>query len=225
MLLPKKGLEMNRILSFLFLAVNLNVISDINRDLFTQRLIQKNGGCSTGATGATGAKGNPGKQGPTGATGQAGTFSASYGKLSVTSQSIHFSAPNEWTSIPFNSTGPSSNMDVSTTSPATITIQQGGVYQINFSLYFVSEESPEHSFTTTTYTLGISINGGAKVACAAVYVPEAGYITLNYSNIMEFSANDYIQFYLGASDLGAGGIFDNIVILENGNAYLMQISN
>jgi hypothetical protein len=42
---------------------------------------------------------------------------------------------------------------------------------------------------------------------------------------MEFSVNDYIQFYIEASAVGDGFIFANIITLTNGNAYAFQISN
>ena len=111
------------------------------------------------------------------------------------------------------------------TLPATITILQAGIYQINVSLYFSSEDSPENTFTQTTYTIGTSIDGGTTVACAAVYAGEAGFLSLNYSTIMEFSANDTIEFYMQTSAVGAGVIFDNIVTLVHGNASLVQIAN
>ena len=172
--------------------------------------------------------GGQGSAGPTGPTGPAGPGSAStYGQLRFsTSQSINLDMANQWVAIPFNAFSPSSNMNGSTSSPATITVLEAGVYQINISLYFSSEDSPEGTFNQTTYTVGTSINGGPLVSCGAVYAGEAGYLSLNYSTLMEFSANDYIQFYMKSSAVGGGGpIFDNIVTLVNGNADLVQIAN
>lgn len=155
--------------------------------------------------------------------GVAGAFDGSYGQLSISSQDITFYMANTWLPIPFNSTGPSSNMSVSATSPATITIQQAGVYQVNFSLYFSVEDSDEDTFTVTTYTLGLNVNG-VTTPVAAVYAGEPGHFSLNYNNLMEFSANDYVQFYMEAS-AADGPTFSNNITLENGNAHLIQISN
>lgn len=151
------------------------------------------------------------------------SFSPAYGQLSVSSQEIAFYNPEEWRSIPFNGTGPTSEMGVSTTSPATITIQHDGVYQINFSLYFSVDRSNEDTFTITTYTFGLNVNGVTTPA-AAVYVGETGTFSLNYSSIMELAVNDQVQFYLEAS-AAEGPTFTNNVTLENGHAHLIQISN
>lgn len=164
-----------------------------------------------------------GPKGPRGATGPAGTFSASYGQLSVSSQEINFDTANTWVVVPFNSSGPTSNTTVSTTSPATITIQEAGIYQINFSLYFSADESNEGTFTQTTYTAGLYVNG-TTTALSAVYAREAGGFSLNYSKIATLSVNDTLQFYMEASNVDMDP-FSNIVTLENGNAYIMQISN
>lgn len=182
---------------------------------------------ATGATGTAGSMGTAGATGPTGATGATGatgTFSASYGQLSLSSQNMDFNSADVFYTIPFTSTGPSSNMSVSTTSPATITIQQAGIYQMSVSLYFSAEDSPEDSFTATTYTFGLDVNG-VTTPVSAVYVGEPGQFSINYSDIMAFSVSDTIQFYIEASAVGAGGPFDNIVTLINCNAYLTQISN
>ena len=129
-----------------------------------------------------------------------------------------------WAPIPFDSTGPSSNMGVSTTSPATITVQQAGVYQMNVSLYFSVEDSPEGTFDQTTYRLGVSINGGTVEASAAVFAYRPGQLSLNYDTIMDLSVNDYVQFYLEPS-VASGPTFTNIFTLESGNANLIQISS
>ena len=181
---------------------------------------------ATGPTGTTGPTGASGNDGATGAIGPTGAFTSSYGQLYFsTSQSIDLETANDWVAIPFNAFSPSSNMDGSTTSPATITILQAGTYQINICLYFSSEDSFENTFTQTTYTVGTSIDGGTTVACAAVYAGEPGYLSLNYSTLMEFSANDYIQFYMKSSAVGGNVIFNNFVTLVNGNADLVQIAN
>lgn len=151
------------------------------------------------------------------------TLSPAYGQLTVTTQGILFFTENEFLPIPFNATGPSSGMDASTTSPATITVQQDGVYQVNMSLYFSVENSDEDTFTITTYTFGLDINGVTTPA-AAVYVGEPGTFSLNYSTLIQLSANDQIQFYLEASNAD-GPPFANNVTLENGNAHVIQIAN
>ncbi len=201
-------------------SLQLEVLGDvgIENNLYVCGTIVANGfsGPIVGGTGATGATG---ATGPTGAT---GIFSASYGQLSVTSQAIFLETTDDFLPIPFNATGPSSNMGVSTTSPATITIEQDGVYQINFSLYFSVENSDEDVFTISTYTFGLNVNGVTTPA-AAVYASDPGSLSLNYSTIMEFSASDQIQFYMESS--AGEDIFANNVTLENGNAYLIQISN
>jgi hypothetical protein len=156
-----------------------------------------------------------GPRGPMGPPGPAGTFSAAYGKLSVSAQDINFFNADTWLPIPFDAMGPSSDMDVSLTSPATITVQEDGVYQINVSIYFSVEDSDEDTFTVTTYTLGLNING-VTTPVAAVYVGQPGFFSL--------STTDEVQFYMEASDTD-GPPFANNVTLEDGNAYLMQISD
>ncbi len=176
-----------------------------------------------GATGVTGATGSAGATGATGATGPAGTSAGSYGQLSASSQNINIDNTN-WVPIPFSSTGLYSNMDIST-SPATITILQSGVYQINFSVYFSVEDSDEHSFNSTDYTFGLNVNGTTTPAPApAVSASVPGVYSFNYSNLVELAAYDYVQFSIQAS-VADEPPFSNIVTLENGNAYLIQISN
>lgn len=179
---------------------------------------------STGAKGLMGPIGLTGGQGATGPQGIPGSFSTSYGQLTASSQGISIQSPAEWVPIPFNVTGPSSNMTVSTTSPATITVNEDGVCQINISVYFSSEDSDEGSFTPATYTLGIKVGSGSVAPVAAIHASNAGYYLLNYSDIMDLSANDSVQFYIAASD-AEPDIFSNIVTIENSNAYIMQISN
>ena len=115
-------------------------------------------------------------------------------------------------------------MSGTTTSPATITIQESGVYQVNVCLYFSSEDSVEGPFTPATYTIGTKINAAAQVAQGAVFAGEPGQFSLNYNNLIHFSVNDSIQFYIEVSALG-GGLLDNIVTLEQANANLVQIGN
>jgi len=162
--------------------------------------------------------------GATGATGPAGTFSASsYGQFSVSSQSI---APvnNSWTKIPFNSAGPSSNMEVSTTSPATITVLQAGTYQLNVHVYFLTQYPFDESiYTPVGYQLGLSTNGGSSFTpVTAVYADEYNErYALNYSVLIELSAYEALQFAIEAvSNPG----FINTLLLETGNASLTQIS-
>lgn len=164
-----------------------------------------------------------GPVGPQGPTGPAGTFSASYGQLSVTSQVITLTTDNTWVVVPFDESGPTSNTTVSTTAPATITVQKAGVYQINVSLYFSAENSLEDTFNTTTYRLGVNVNG-VTTASAGTYAQAAGGYSLNYSTIKELAVNDTIQFYMEASNTDTPP-FANIVTLENGSAYVMQISS
>lgn len=190
---------------------------------------------ATGATGPTGASGNDGVTGATGptgigatgATGPTGAFASSFGQLSFSSpQIIALDTANVWVPIPFDTFSPSSNMGGSTTPPATLTILQAGTYQINISLYFSSEDSPENTFNQTTYTIGTSFDGGVNtVACGAVFAGASGFFSLNYNALMEFSANDSIQFYMQTSAVGGIFPFDNVVTLVNGDANLVQIAN
>lgn len=116
-------------------------------------------------------------------------------------------------------------MSGSTTSPATITITNAGVYQVNISIYFSSEDSHEGTFNATTYTIGTKVNSDSTVAGSAVYAGVAGYFSLNYNALVEFSAGDTIQFYIQTSATGGGDPFDNIVTLESGYANLVQIAD
>jgi len=179
-----------------------------------------------GGTGPAGPAGATGATGPAGPTGPAGTFSSSYGQLYFsTSEAITIESAGTWVAIPFNAFSPSNNVDGSTSSPATITIVESGVYQLNVSLYFSSEDSPESTFTQTTYTLGINTNSGTTTAAAAVYAGEAGFFSLNFTTLVELSETNTIQFYMKASDVGGGGfIFENFVTMINGNANVLQIA-
>jgi len=186
-------------------ALTVNGPEIVNGTLNVNGSVMVNGEPITGGTGATGA------------TGPAGTSLASYGQLSVASQSISLPTVS-WVAIPFTSDGPSANMTVSTTSPATITILQNGTYQISVNVYFVVASS---SFSATNYMLGLSLNGGSTItAVTAVYAEASQDYALNYSTIMTLSANDSLQFYMEPSTSNS-----NTVTLETGNAYLMQISN
>ncbi len=157
-------------------------------------------------------------------TGQANSSGiSSYGQLSVTTQEIIIETADDFQAIPFNIAGPTSNMSASTTSPATITIGQDGVYQLTFSLYFSAEDPDEGSFNTGTYTLGLNING-VTTSVAAVYAGDPGQFSLNYSSIMNLAAGDEIQWYLKASTAHTAP-FDNNVTLEHGYAYVMQIGS
>ncbi len=155
-------------------------------------------------------------------TSSTGTGLSSYGQLSVAAQGINLNTSNTWVPITFDTTGPSSNITVSTTSPATITVTQAGTYQINFSFYFAVAVSPETILTASTYTFGIDINGTTTPA-AAIYANRAGNYSVSYSTIMTLSANDEIQFYMKSS--AGDNIFANVVTLTNGNGYVLQISN
>lgn len=147
---------------------------------------------------------------------------SSYGQLSVTEQEIVIDEPDSWVTIPFNAAGPTSNMSVSTISPATITIEQDGVYQINVSLLFAAEESDEGSFDVGTYQLGLNVNG-VTMPVAAVYATNPSQLSLNYNSIMELAAGDQIQWYMQSSSVTPPP-FNNNIILEHGYAYVMQIS-
>lgn len=148
-----------------------------------------------------------------------------YGQLSVSSQNINFDAADSWVSIPFDSTGPTSHMGVSITSPAKITVKRAGVYQLNASLYFSAHDPNEGGFNLTTYTFGFSVNNGSITEFAAVYASEPGSFSLNYSNLMQLSKHDKIKFYMKTSAIGFVQYFTNIVTLESGNAYLVRISS
>lgn len=156
--------------------------------------------------------------------GSGSTFLASYGQLSVASQTV---APdlNNWLVIPFTATGPSSNMQVSTTSPATITILQSGTYQLNVSIYFLTEYPAfESIYTPASYQIGFSTDGGSTVTpVTGVFASDYNErYAFNYSAIMELSANQTLQFYIEAvTDTG----FLNRLVLQTGNVHLMQISN
>ncbi len=152
------------------------------------------------------------------------TFSASYGKMSLSSGSINFHDSSVWYPVPFNTIDLSSRMTLSITEPARITIRQSGVYQINFNLHFSVDTSDEGSFITTTYRLGVKINGGPTLPVAAIHIREPGACSLTYSDIRAFSANDYLCFYLDAST-ATEPPFANQFTLENGNAFLVQISS
>lgn len=147
---------------------------------------------------------------------------SSYSQLVVTEQEIVIDDPDVWIVIPFNAAGPTSNMSASTTSPATITIEQDGVYQINVSLLFAAEEPDEGSFDVGTYQLGLNVNG-VTTPVAAVYASSAGQLSLNYSSIMELSSGDQMQWYMQSSTVTPPP-FNNNITLEHGYAYVMQIS-
>lgn len=174
--------------------------------------------------GATGLTGPAGPTGPTGPAGAPGTFSSSYGQLSLSAQSIDLYNPDEWIAIPFDAVGPSSDMEASIDSPAKITVQKAGVYQVNFNMYFGLEDADEGIFNQSHYRLGLKVNGGAITTVTGIYANEPGHFLFNYSNIMELSQDDYIEFYMAASNTDMPP-FSNNVTLENGNAYLMQISD
>ena len=117
-------------------------------------------------------------------------------------------------------------MDGSTSSPATLTILEAGVYQINISLYFSSEDSAEASYAITTYTVGISINGGGVVDSAAVYTGQPGTFSISYSTLSTFSADDTVRFYMKTSNADGGPPFsDNVSLLTGTSANLIQIAD
>lgn len=154
------------------------------------------------------------------------SFLASYGQLYCTDpQYIHLDSADTWQPIPFDAFGPSYNITGSTLSPATMTVQTSGVYQISLNIYFSSEESMEGTFTQTTYTVGTSINGSPTIEpYAATYCQQPGYFSLNYTTLQELSENDFVEFYIKSSATGGDPIFDNVVRLEKGTAYLVQIA-
>lgn len=153
-----------------------------------------------------------------------GNDNAAYGQLSVLSQVINFTGSDEWTIIPFDEAGPSSSMNVSLDSPATITIQKSGAYQVNFSTYLLAEDSDEGPFFSETYTLGLSING-TTTPITAIIANDAGQYPVVCSKIVKLFAGDVVQFYMKASDISPEPIFVNHTTLQNGNAHLIQISN
>lgn len=160
-----------------------------------------------------------------GSIGSSGAPFTTYGQLSVsTPEYIYLNTADEWVAIPFNTFNPSLHVNGSTSTPATLTILKEGIYLLNVSLYFSSEDSPEETFTQTTYTLGISTNGASPVASGAVYAGEPGAFSLSYSILGPFSTNDYIRFYMKPSAVGAGGPFENVVRVLNGNAHVVQIA-
>lgn len=186
-----------------------------------------------GATGATGVQGLMGLRGYSGARGPAGadgdnelpgTLVTAYGQLSASSSGISFSDADEWVDVPFSTEGPSSNMTVSTDSPATITVEQDGACQVSTNIYFSAETSDEDTFTQTTYTLGIKVNDAAVTPVAAAYASNPGDFMLNYSSILDLDEGDTVQFYMKASVTDFPP-FSNLVNIENADAYLMQISN
>lgn len=179
-----------------------------------------------GHRGATGATGATGLTGPAGATGASGTNTQSYGRLSLaTATTLPISTALQWYAIPFDTFNPSSNMAGTTSSPATITIQESGIYKINVNLYFSSFNSEEDTFNQATYTLGISLNGAMPITQAAVFAGEPGHFSINYSDLVQLNTDDYIQFYIQSSIVGNSIEYDNLVTLEQGNAYLLQIGN
>ncbi|HEY1074412.1 MAG TPA: collagen-like protein [Patescibacteria group bacterium] len=177
-----------------------------------------------GATGATGEAGAAGATGATGSTGAPGTYSPSYGQLSLSSQDFDMTVSNEWLPIPFATAGPSSNMTLSTTSPAKMTVQKTGVYQVNAAVNFLGEAADEGWFMATDYKLGIKINGGATTTVATLHASDSGRYSFNYSNIMQLSAGDYVEFYMTATDTHTYPNYNNLT-LENSHAYLMQIAD
>lgn len=159
-----------------------------------------------------------------GSTGSGASFATSFGQLYFSSsRGININVADTWFPIPFNAFGPSNNVDGTITSPATLTILQSGVYQLNVSLYFAVEDSlDEGIFSPTTYLLGTSVNGGTTTAVAGVHVPEATVETLNYNVLQTFSVNDTVQFYIQSN---VGGPFNDQFAFISGSAYLVQIGD
>ena len=154
------------------------------------------------------------------------SFSAAYGQLYFTDpQYIELTLDDAWEPIPFDTFG-TSNQVIGSTSPIPrMTIETAGVYQISLNIYFSSEESMEGTFTQTTYTIGMSINGSPTITpYAAIYCSQPGYFSLNYNLLQELSENDFIQFYIKTSITGGDPIFNNIIRLNQGNAHLVQIA-
>jgi hypothetical protein len=154
--------------------------------------------------------------------GQGGASLSSYGELSATLQTINLTTSNAWVTIPFDTASLSSNMIVDTTSPAAITMQSNGIYQIGVSLYFSAANSDEGPFTPTTYALGIKINN-TTTEVAAVYTNHAGGYSLTYTTLIALSANDAVRFYMQSSN--GDGILANHITVGKCSAYLLQISS
>lgn len=178
---------------------------------------------ANGIRGLAGATGENGVPGSTGSAGIPGILSSAYGQFSGSNQEIDFSTPNEWVPIPFNVVGPSSGTTVSTTSPATITVDESGVCQVTASIYFSAWESMEATYTPTVYKLGVKIGSADVTLVSAVYAADSGHFTLNLNDIIDLSNGETVQFYISASDTEMGP-FANVVTLESGSAYVMQIS-
>lgn len=173
-----------------------------------------------GLAGAAGVNGAPGATGPIGIP---GILSSAYGQFSGSNQEMDFSTPDEWVPIPFNIVGPSSGTTVSTASPATITVDESGVCQVTANIYFSAWESMEATYTPTVYKLGVKIGSAAVTPVSAVYAADPGHFTLNLNDIVDLSDGETIQFYISASETEMGP-FANVVTLESGSAYVMQIS-
>lgn len=148
---------------------------------------------------------------------------AAYGQFSVTNTPIELIEFDQWVPVPFDTVGPFSDVTVSLTSPASFIIQKDGIYQIN-TYYLLSIQSPdEGAFTISLYRLGISINGGDITEVSIIQARDTTYYLLNYSNLIELSKDDEIQFFI-STNAGTAPFINNVLI-ETGNAFLVKISS
>jgi len=174
----------------------------------------------------TGPRGENGFDGPTGPTGATGSFNTSYGRLNFSTQTaLDFSGADTWLAIPFDAFSPQSRMSGSTTSPATLIIQEAGVYTVNVCLYFSSEDPDEGLFVPTTYTLGTKFNIDSIISQADVFAGEAGEFSINYSDLIQLNVADEMQFYIKVSAVGEDPPNNNHVELLRANANLVKIGS
>lgn len=177
-----------------------------------------------GLMGLTGSRGEQGNAGANGSAGVPGGFSASYAQLSASSQNFYLETSNEWVPIPFDAAGAASQMTASISSPATITVQKDGVYQLSTSIYLTAQESDEGVFLQTNYRLGVKIGSDAIVPVSAIFASQAGEFLLQYSDIVSLTANETVQFYVTSSQAESRP-FSNYLTILNSNAYLMGMTN
>lgn len=181
---------------------------------------------NTGPTGPIGPQGTTGIAitGPTGPTGPSGSRVIAYGQLArSTPMVIPFTTSGAWLPIPFSVFNPS--MKMGGTLPATLTIEQTGDYQINVSLYLLSEDSPEGSYISTTYTIGIKVNAAPIIAVGAFFSSTPEHFSINYNNMITLNDTDQIEFYINADVVNPIFPFRNVVSLLVGSANLCLISN
>ncbi len=155
-----------------------------------------------------------------------GGITAAYGQLYLGTAvpSLDFGSSDNWIPIPFDAFGPSLDVNGSTSSPATMTLLKAGVYAINMTLYFSSEDSPEGTFDRANYTIGIKKNTDSIIPVSTVYASDPGFFSISYNELEEFSEGDFVRFYIKSSNVGPDPIFSNVVGLISGNANLIQIA-